>query len=378
MNFNYNLTNILDKPNIIKISDNLEMLHQTNFSLECVAVGNDLPVLTWINANKTVLTTSKVQYNNKFLKVLERGEPIYLDDKNNGYQLKDMNKIKEKNTITGLITVNLEKQQISLILNIQNMTYRWFQETKCIASNKIDFEEKQIKISILDYPKFTELREENNPMAIDVVEDMPLKLACKSRGEPMPETKWYKDDKLIASNMNNITKFTDFNQTLAIIETSEKDSGKYTCVATNKLGQISYNFIVTIVYPPKQTNNGFIVKTHNKNDNLELDCYADSKPPAEYIWSALNLITGEEITLSETSSLLKIIDIQSTKKFVCVAQNMAGKVETEFQINVKEPPKILNNGDEIFQLEYGSDITLQCKIFDTFPTPTIRWLKVSY
>lgn len=64
-----------------------------------------------------------------------------------------------------------------------------------------------------------------------------VKITCKAKGVPMPELKWFKDDKeVIPDEEVTILTKDDGETTLTITDVQPEHDGTYTCQATNPAG----------------------------------------------------------------------------------------------------------------------------------------------
>ena len=89
-------------------------------------------------------------------------------------------------------------------------------------ANKIDFK-------IADKPEVT-----SHPESEDIEEGGNVTFSCNSTANPLPTISWTKDESPITNNSR--ISFSVVNRVLTITKVSRKDSGKYRCVASNKLG----------------------------------------------------------------------------------------------------------------------------------------------
>lgn len=64
-------------------------------------------------------------------------------------------------------------------------------------------------------------------------------LSCKAEGNPLPTAQWYKDEICIDNNPQYQITYNNGDALLKIEHTDNSLSGKYTCVATNRLGSDS-------------------------------------------------------------------------------------------------------------------------------------------
>lgn len=64
-------------------------------------------------------------------------------------------------------------------------------------------------------------------------------LSCKAEGNPLPTVQWYKDEVCIDNNPLYQITYNNGEALLKIEHTNASYNGKYTCVATNRLGSDS-------------------------------------------------------------------------------------------------------------------------------------------
>jgi len=72
-------------------------------------------------------------------------------------------------------------------------------------------------------------------------------LSCKAEGNPLPTVQWFKDDICIDNSSQYQITYNNGEALLKIEQTTSSiHSGKYTCVATNRLGSDSTSSILLI------------------------------------------------------------------------------------------------------------------------------------
>lgn len=64
-------------------------------------------------------------------------------------------------------------------------------------------------------------------------------LQCMAEGNPLPTVQWYKDDICIDNNPQFQITYNNGEALVKIEHTNSSHIGKYTCVATNRLGSDS-------------------------------------------------------------------------------------------------------------------------------------------
>lgn len=116
---------------------------------------------------------------------------------------------------------------------------------ECSAANDIDTDVQTVDITVNYAPTVVEGRD------VGVTLGQRGVLECEADAVPEADFEWYKDDRRILNGLDgleivssgSLSKLTFFN-------VSEGDYGNYTCVAMNKLGSSSTNFLLYVVIEP--------------------------------------------------------------------------------------------------------------------------------
>lgn len=66
-----------------------------------------------------------------------------------------------------------------------------------------------------------------------------VRLTCRGAGNPVPEVHWLKNSTPVAQGRPHTT--------LKITDIAEEDSGSYTCVASNRIGQVNFTYVVQVI-----------------------------------------------------------------------------------------------------------------------------------
>merc|ERR1712029_948437 len=108
-------------------------------------------------------------------------------------------------------------------------------------------EEKTKPKPTTEAPTFIETFEETTVKAKST-----LSLTAKVTGKPEPTVTWFRDDKEIQKTFKNKMTKTGEICTLEISGVTEKMSGVYKCVATNKDGTTEHKTVVMVGEKPKE------------------------------------------------------------------------------------------------------------------------------
>lgn len=141
-----------------------------------------------------------------------------------------------------------------------------------------------------------------------VLTSSPLNLTCQASGNPLPIVSWLRNGRIVASTsqfqpeimqrqeMNfaiqrppltvNLNKPYEVSLQLEYHEVKKRNSGTFTCVATNAIGKSSQDTIVETTAAPKFVN---IKPDQTHLEVLEglpifLDCPAGGEPKPVLLW----------------------------------------------------------------------------------------------
>ncbi|XP_067306339.1 B-cell receptor CD22-like isoform X2 [Pseudorasbora parva] len=188
-------------------------------------------------------------------------------------------------------------------------------------------------------------------------------LSCTSRGNPNVAFSWLKDEKSLSQDVSNLT----------LNHVKPKDSGNYSCTATNKHGSMKSNIIIIDVkYGPNYVTVEPLVKVEDlkEGDTLILKCSVqESNPPAtQFKWYFKNNV------LQQTNNILTIYNIAAGNigSYHCQAGNALKSVTSKkIQVSVKYSPQNIEiQGNDFVRV--NSRLTLTCSA-EANPKPVYTW-----
>ncbi|XP_067656639.1 fibroblast growth factor receptor-like 1 [Haliotis asinina] len=90
------------------------------------------------------------------------------------------------------------------------------------------------------------------------------RLKCRARGNPRPHVQWFKDGtQPIEDNEHSHPMWI-----LKLHDMKEVDTGKYTCVVTNRLGSINYTYSIEVIEKMMKKNKPVLIPPHPKNTSV--------------------------------------------------------------------------------------------------------------
>ncbi|XP_066489496.1 neuronal cell adhesion molecule isoform X6 [Tiliqua scincoides] len=203
-----------------------------------------------------------------------------------------------------------------------------------------------------------------------------LMLECIAEGLPTPVIRWIKEGGELPVNR---TFIENFNKTLKIIDISEADSGKYKCMARNRLGSAHHVITVTVKAAPywiREPTNLVL----SPGEHGSLICRANGKPKPSIGWLANGVsiaIAPEDPSRKVDGDTIIFTDVQerSSAVYQCNASNEYGYLLANAFVNVLvEPPRILTPHNKVYQVIAEKPALLDCAFFGS-PVPEIEWFK---
>uniref|UniRef100_A0A3Q2PAM2 Contactin-3-like n=1 Tax=Fundulus heteroclitus TaxID=8078 RepID=A0A3Q2PAM2_FUNHE len=295
----------------VNFPDNVPSSKGSTVTLECFALGNPVPEITWRRANGVPFPSKvKMKYSNAVLEI-----PSFQLDDTGGYECVAENKM-GRNTAAGrLVSVSSAKPQ-------------WIQTMKDTA---LAIEER-------------------------------LHWECRANGKPKPSYAWLKNGQQLLSE----DRIHVEDGVLSVSPLTLSDAGMYQCVAENKHGVIYFAAeLMVLASPPDFTGNVLRALLKAKAGTMvTLDCKPQAYPTASILWKKGNLPihTEDRITLSPDGTLrLANVSKSDAGSYTCFARNRFGMSSTTGRLLVTDPTRIIQ-GPVDMEIIVGESIVLPCQV----------------
>lgn len=233
-------------------------------------------------------------------------------------------------------------------------------------------------------PKITE-----HPSDIVVPRNEPATLNCKAEGKQPITIEWYKDGELVRTHTSDPKSHRTLlpSGSLFFLKVvhgkKEQDAGTYWCVARNEGGRaMSRNASLEIAVlrdefrlsPPKNLKVAV-------GATAVIECTPPKGHPEPQVRWKKN---GEPINLQLTTGRVRVADggnlvisdarATDAGRYVCVAENMVGRRESEpATVSVHVKPQLLRIPEDVTAIA-NQDVQFECKVSGD-PAPTIIWLR---
>ncbi|XP_030391158.1 hemicentin-2 isoform X2 [Gopherus evgoodei] len=224
-----------------------------------------------------------------------------------------------------------------------------------------------------------------------------LTLECESWAVPKPTIQWYKDGQLLESDSH--LQVLSAGQLLRISPARVSDSGRYTCIATNPVGEDDKDFNVHIQVPPlfqRQGNPSTAFQIHFQEEDQDrkmtehrgvtvnspasLYCDTNAIPPPKLTWykdgEPLSTAEGVLVLLGGRILQFPAVRAEDAGRYTCQAANEAGEDWLHYKLLVLSAPVIQGNTEELVEevtVIANSTAHMKCEVTGN-PVPAITWL----
>uniref|UniRef100_A0A8C9DLV3 Hemicentin-1 n=1 Tax=Prolemur simus TaxID=1328070 RepID=A0A8C9DLV3_PROSS len=264
----------------------------------------------------------------------------------------------------------------------------------CLASNTAGDKSKSFSLNVFVSPTIAGVGSDGSHEEVTVILNSPTSLVCEAYSYPPATITWFKDGAPLESNQN--IRILPGGRTLQILNAQEDNAGRYSCVATNEAGEMIKHYEVKVYIPPIINKGDLLgpglspkeVKI-KVNNTLTLECEAYAIPSASLSWykDGQPLKSDDHVNIAANGHTLQIKETQisDTGRYTCVASNIAGEDELDFDVNIQVPPSfqklweignMLDTGrsGEAKDVIINNPISLYCET-NAAPPPTLTWYK---
>ncbi|XP_059684707.1 hemicentin-2 [Gavia stellata] len=282
------------------------------------------------------------------------------------------------------------------ILNVQEEDAGTY---SCIVANEAGEAVKNYSVKVL-VPPWIAREDPSEEFAMKEVKarvNSTVTLECETRAVPEPTIRWYKDKQLLESSSH--LQILSKGQVLQIKPAGISDSGHYTCVATNAVGEDDRDFIVHIQVPPlfqqrtspnealeifyREEDQDGEVTEHRQailNQPTALYCDTNAIPPPRLTWykdgEPLSPSPGVLMLLGGRVLQLPTVREEDAGRYTCEATNAAGQDRLHYELEVLTAPAIHGGTEDLAEevtAAINGIIRFKCEATG-HPVPTVSWL----
>ncbi|XP_074490966.1 hemicentin-1 isoform X1 [Sebastes fasciatus] len=425
----------------VQLPENVSVVVKNPVALSCEASGIPLPAITWLKDGRPIKATSSVRVlsGGRSLRLMhaaveDAGRYTCIVSNSAGEERKNFDldilvppsivdegsmvdtKVKEKHNITltceasgnpvpeikwlkdGQPLVPDRHHQVlshGRFLQISGAQVADTGRYSCLASNSAGDRSRHFNLNVLVSPTIAGSGPDGSSEEVTVTLSSPTSLVCEVQSYPAALITWLKDGTPFESSRS--VRVLPGGRTLQILNAKEEDAGRYTCVATNEAGETLKHYEVKVYVPPQINKNdipgeGLAPKEVKikVNSTLTLECAAEAYPTAALQWYKDGQILRADghVSIAANGRIVQIqhSQVSDTGRYTCVATNIAGEDEKDFDVNIQVPPNFNRpggDGDTASSPGFGGDvrdvilnnpISLYCET-NAVPPPTLTWYK---
>ncbi|KAM4629779.1 hemicentin-1 [Polymixia lowei] len=425
----------------VQVPENVSVVVKNPVALTCEASGIPLPAITWLKDGRPIKATSSVRIlsGGRSLRLMharveDAGRYTCIVSNSAGEERKNFDldilvpprivdegtvldtKVKDKHNITltceatgnpvpeikwlkdGQVLVPDGRQRVlshGRFLQISGAQVADTGRYSCLASNSAGDRSRHFNLNVLVSPTIVGSGPEGSAEEVTVTLSSPTSLVCEVQSYPPALITWLKDGTPFESSRN--VRVLPGGRTLQILNAKEEDAGRYTCVATNEAGETLKNYEVKVYVPPQINKNdipgeGLAPKEVKikVNNTLTLECEAQAIPTPALQWykDGQVLWANEHVSITANGRIVQIkhAQVSDTGRYTCVATNIAGEDEKDFDVNIQVPPSFNRpggagdttstpgSGGDTKDVILNNPISLYCET-NAVPPPTLTWYK---
>ncbi|XP_032905728.1 roundabout homolog 3 isoform X9 [Amblyraja radiata] len=254
----------------------------------------------------------------------------------------------------------------------------------CVATNMVgERDSEPAELVVFERPTFIK-----RPVNQVVLADDTVDFHCEVHGDPMPTTRWRKEEGELPRERFEIQS----DNSLRLARVGSDDEGTYTCIAENSVGKVEFSGTLTVHVGPFMPPQ-IIVRPRDQivaqGRSVTFLCETKGNPPPAVFWqkegSQILLFPSQPHPLGRFSvsskGELTITDVQSGDSgyYMCQAISVAGSILSKALLEVEDVssdriPPIIRQGPGNQTLGVDSTAQLQCHVIGN-PLPSVHWLK---
>uniref|UniRef100_UPI0037E9B6AB hemicentin-1 n=1 Tax=Semicossyphus pulcher TaxID=241346 RepID=UPI0037E9B6AB len=425
----------------VTFPENVSVVVKNPVALSCEASGIPLPAITWMKDGRPIKASSSVRVlsGGRSLRLMhaaveDAGRYTCIVSNIAGEERKNFDldilvppsivdggtvldtKVKEKHNITlsceasgnplpeikwlkdGQLLVPDRRHQVLSHGRFLQISAAQVSDTgrySCQASNSAGDRRRHFNLNVLVSPTIAGSGPDGSADEVTVTLSSPTSLVCEVQSYPPALITWLKDGTPFESSRN--VRVLPGGRTLQILNAKEEDAGRYTCVATNEAGETLKHYEVKVYVPPQINKNdipgeGLAPKEVKikVNSTLTLECAAQAFPTPALQWykDGQILRADDHVSITANGRIVQIkhAQVSDTGRYTCVATNIAGEDEKDFDVNIQVPPNFNRPGGvgdttsspgfagDVRDVILNNPISLYCET-NAVPPPTLTWYK---
>ncbi|XP_038134670.1 immunoglobulin superfamily member 10-like [Cyprinodon tularosa] len=305
----------------------VRVLHGETVALQCKAIGDPVPVVTWMSPKNRLISPDSNKYQ-----VLQDGSLV-----------------------------------VQKVQGPDGGNYT------CLARSSVGQDDKVTRVEVLPTPPVINgLRGDSDTIEVTAVQGERTLVDCATKGAPSPRVMWILPGNVILpapyySNHRTVHP----NGTLEIRSTQRTDSGQMVCVARNEGGEVR----MLVHLEVKETVRGAKIEAPEKEsfalrvgNSVTLNCTIDGLELTHLTWilpDGTPLNTGARISKFfhrlDGSLVISNPSVAEAGVYRCMGRNPAGLFESTITLSPGRKPQILNRYISPVSVLDGETLFLHCQ-----------------
>lgn len=208
----------------------------------------------------------------------------------------------------------------------------------------------------------------------------PFKMQVEVEGSPAPELKWYKDGQMIIeSERIRMVKESESCYSLVIERVVIEDSGSYSVVAANALGQMSEFWQVVTNARPSfvERVKEMVEVAESESVTYKVKVDGNPKPQVGWLKDGKELKSdGKHVIIKEEAGVysLTVSDVKrgDAGSYTCRLINEFGTKDDVSTLRVRAPPLIKQNLQDVVVNEGQTDVVFSVAV-ESYPEAKVTW-----
>uniref|UniRef100_A0A3B4AIR3 Neurofascin n=1 Tax=Periophthalmus magnuspinnatus TaxID=409849 RepID=A0A3B4AIR3_9GOBI len=271
------------------------------------------------------------------------------------------------------VTSRMKVKNFNKLIQIPKAAFEDAGEYICRATNKLGYIEHIITVKVKAAPFWLE-----KPTNLILAPEENGRLVCQADGVPRPTIEWFINGEPIEFATHQPNRVVS-GDALIFRSATVENTAVYQCNASNQFGYLLANAFVNVLHAtprilsPRSEYLKVIEGTH-----AFLDCLYFGSPLPELRWSKYGQgnLEGNRFKTHRNGTLqINRIRIEDQGTYLCVVSNIAGREESQVQVEVKEPTVIVTKPQNTKVIR-GTDVRLECVVkSDSTASVTTTWMK---
>ncbi|KAI1722964.1 immunoglobulin i-set domain-containing protein [Ditylenchus destructor] len=259
---------------------------------------------------------------------------------------------------------NLQMSSSGKLLHIMRSQISDSGSYVCVASNEAGEDDATFDLFVLVPPsiKGPSFRQ------IESILNHTVQLQCLTNAIPEPDIEWFRDGQKIFSGLNAIDILKN-GSVLRIIGIQTEHEGRYTCVATNKVGRAEADSFVQVIAAQFELLEALTGSKGWMSEGIP--------PPKVEWWRNGEPMEKQKHHFSSSGNThwihFRNVQLSDASRYTCIATNLGGETRQNIALNVLVPPSIAD-GERIMRVAEAGQLALDC-VTKGHPTPEIVWKK---